>query len=101
MSARVFLVLIGTLAVLVLVQRGLSWSIPGYDVLAPGLLLLAALSYIPMLVASVRDGEISVPPQTVLRHSKPALFWVIVATHALFTLVTIAGTAAGLLGWLG
>ena len=97
MSARICLTLIAALVVLVLVQRGLSWSIPGYDILAPSLLMLAALSYVPFLVSCVRDGEISVPPQIVLRHSKPVLFWIIVAYQTMFALAVIVGATIKLL----
>ncbi len=101
MAARIFLGLVALLVALVLVHRGLSWPVPGYGVLAPSLLLLVAASYFPVLAASVRDGAISVPPQTVRRHQKPALFWTVVVVHAALAAATAIGALAGLLGRLG
>lgn len=85
---------------LLLVHRGLAYPIPGFYVLSPSLLLVAALCYLPMLNKAIDKGAISVPPQTVSHYERPRLFWFVAVTHGIFCLIAICAALLALVSAL-
>lgn len=80
----VFLIALG----LSIAQLTILKSIP--VVAMQWLWLFIVIGYAPVLVSFVREGIIWIPPQSVLRHEKPVLFWIVVATHVFYMIASAA-----------
>ena len=57
-------------------------------------LLVLGAGGLPLIVGSVRDGEVSLPPYSVSRRRQPILFWLVIVANTAFcctlTLVTLS-----------
>jgi hypothetical protein len=83
-----FIALLVGIALTIANQKLWNQHIPRAAIQWIWLILFAC--YGPLIWASVREDQISIPPQIIWRNDRPVFFWIVVATNVVYW---IAGTS--------